>query len=216
VADLPFVLSRPESSARLTAAFDVEGKIPRALVAQGALEGSSVVVVGDAPSICAALGAIGARVSVLALPGDRRPAPDRMVAKALRTLPAASADAIVAQWSSFAGPSPASVAAADRVLPEGGRLLVLQDYGRDDLDVVRGPERTAELVAWSRRDGPYLRDGGFRIHVLHRYVTFATVEEAGDVLIEAFGERGAAVAAALRRPRLSWNVAIYHRVRPSP
>ena len=28
---------------------------------------------------------------------------------------------------------------------------------------------------------------------------------------DAFGERGVALGAELKRPRLSWNVAIYHR-----
>ena len=75
------------------------------------------------------------------------------------------------------------------------------------------PDGASECLSWSRRSGPFLRDGGFRIHVLHCFWTFPTIEEAGEVLAEAFGEQGAAVSATLRRPRLSWNVAIYHRSR---
>ncbi len=32
-------------------------------------------------------------------------------------------------------------------------------------------------------------------------------------MLAGFGERGEALAAVLKRPRLSWNVAIYHRAR---
>ncbi len=99
------------------------------------------------------------------------------------------------------------------MLRVGGRLLVAHDYGRDDVSALRAPEAPA-YTTWSRRDGPFLREGRFRIHVLHCFWTFATIEQAGEVLAEAFGERGAAVGAALKRPRLSWKVAIYHRTRP--
>ncbi len=134
---------------------------------------------------------------------------------ALGTLPAASADALVALWSSFAGPCPVSLAAAERVLRPGGRLLVLQDYGRDDLDRVRGNGRAAELLSWSRRDGWYLV-AGFRIHVVHTFWQAADVEEARALLAAAFGTAGEAIAGDVRRPRLAHNVAIYHRTRAAP
>ena len=96
-----------------------------------------------------------------------------------------------------------------RVLKPGGRLLVVHDYGRDDVSTLRDPD-APEYHAWSRRDGPFLRDGGFRIRVLHCFWTFATMEEARDALAR-FGERGEAISSRLKRPRLSWNVAVYHR-----
>ena len=55
--------------------------------------------------------------------------------------------------------------------------------------------------------------GEFKIRVLHCFWTFASIEEAQDFLAESFGERGTADGAALRRRRLSWNVAVYHRAR---
>ena len=93
----------------------------------------------------------------------------------------------------------------------GGRLLVVHDYGRDDVSALRDPE-APEYTSWSRREGPFLRDDGFKIRVLHCFWTFETLEDARAVLAE-FGERGAAVAERLKRPRLSWNVAVYHRWR---
>ncbi|MEI7743760.1 MAG: hypothetical protein WCK58_08430 [Chloroflexota bacterium] len=70
-----------------------------------------------------------------------------------------------------------------------------------------------EYRLWSRREGPFLRGGGFKIRVVHCFWTFPSIEEAQGALEEVFGERGIAVGARLKRPRLSWNVAIYHRWR---
>ena len=70
----------------------------------------------------------------------------------------------------------------------------------------------SEEGAWSRRDGPFVRNG-FRIRVLHCFWTFDTTAAATAFLGDAFGEAGRAVAAGLKRPRLSYNVAIYHRTR---
>ena len=39
----------------------------------------------------------------------------------------------------------------------------------------------------------------------------ASVEAAQELLREGFGDGGAAMAATLTKPRLSYNVAIYHR-----
>ena len=90
-------------------------------------------------------------------------------------------------------------------------LVVIHDYGRDDVSRLRGD--LLEYGLWTRRDGPFLR-GGFRIRVLHCWWTFGSLEEARDFLVGAFGAAGDAVAADLRRPRLSYNVALYHRERP--
>jgi hypothetical protein len=215
VSDLPFIPARPDLSERLVAVLDADGKIPRALVTVGSLDAADVVVLGEAPARAASLRAAGARVTVLPLPSEPGPASDEVVAGALGALPACSADGLVALWSSFAGPSPAALAAADRVLRPGGRLLVLQDYGRDDLDGVHGVGRVAELVSWSRRDGWYLA-AGFRIHVVHAFWQAADVSEARELLAAAFGSAGEAAARAVHRPRVAHNVAIYHRTRPAP
>ncbi len=214
VPDLPFIPARPQSSDRLVAAFDADGKIQRAIAALGCVVGADVAVLGDAPSRVAELREVGARVTVLPLPGRRRPVNDARLASLLADLPPASIDALLSLWSSFAGASPASLAAADRVLRPGGRLLVLQDYGRDDLDALRGAARTAELVGWSRRDGWYLQ-AGFRIHVIHAFWRATDLGEAAGLLEGAFGPAGRDAAAGLRRARISHNVAVYHRTKPA-
>ncbi len=52
---------------------------------------------------------------------------------------------------------------------------------------------------------------GFKIRVLHCWWTFDSLDEARAFLDAAFGEAGRTVAGRLTRPRLSYNVAVYHR-----
>ena len=200
MVDLPFA-TVPSLVARLDGVMDTEGKILRALEALGPLAGRDVAVIDVAGTgWVARLREAGA--DPLVVPADpplRLPVADR------------SLDTVVALWTGFRGVDAADLAEADRALRPGGRLLVVHDYGRDDVSALRDPE-APEYRAWSRRDGPFLRDGGFKIRVVHCFWTFATLEEAVDML-GLFGERGAAVAERLRRPRLTWNVAVYHRWR---
>ncbi|HEU4572345.1 MAG TPA: methyltransferase domain-containing protein, partial [Candidatus Limnocylindrales bacterium] len=136
----------------------------------------------------------------------------RVVPSAAETgLPDASVDAVVSLWSAFRGPVPAEIAEAERILRPGGRILVLHDYGRDDVSRLR-PADLPEYGAWSRRNGPFLA-GGWRIRVVHAWWTFESTDEARELLATAFGPAGEEAAATLRRPRMSYNVAIYHRTK---
>lgn len=202
MADLAFDIAAP-LAARLRAVIDVEGKLPRALLALGLPVAGDVALLGDSDGWHAArLAAAG--IEVRSVPFGE---PLRL------DLPDASLDAVVCLWSEFPGVDAAARDEADRVLRDGGRLFVAHDYGRDEVSALRSAD-APEYTSWSRRDGPFLRDGGFRIHVVHCFWTFATIEQARELLADAFGVSGLAVGAALRRPRLSWNVAIYHRMRP--
>ena len=203
MADLAFDLAAPLAE-RLREAVDVEGKLPRALLALGLPAAGEVALLGD-PDGWQAARLAAAGIAVRSVPLAEPPRLD---------LSDGSLDAVVSLWSGFPGFDAAARGEADRVLRDGGRLLVVHDYGRDDVSALR-PADAPEYTSWSRRDGPFLRDGGFRIHVVHCFWTFATIEQARELLAEAFGERGVAVGAALRRPRLSWNVAIYPRPRPA-
>jgi hypothetical protein len=124
--------------------------------------------------------------------------------------PDASLDAVVARWSAFDGVDTRDLAEADRALRATGRLLVVHDYGRDDVSGLRGDLPAYRL--WSRRDGPFL-SAGFRIRVVHCFWTFASLDAAAALLGGAFGKAGSELAATLKRPRLSYNVAVYHRTR---
>lgn len=201
MADLPFPLDPPLATT-LGRALDVEGKIPRALDSLGPIGGRDVVVVGGGESETRRLARLGGRLTSV----------DPYTGEGAARWPLAdeSADAVVASWSAFRGVEPAELTEADRVLRANGRLLVVHDYGRDDVSRLRGEH--PENLDWSRRDGPFLR-AGFRIRVLHCFWTFDSIEEAKDFLPAAFGKLGATLGSELKRPRLSWNVALYHRSR---
>ncbi len=197
VADLPIDLDAGLSE-QLARVLDVEGKIPRALEALGPVAGRDVILVDGPGGIRARqLTELGARVTLVdssaPLPFD---APD------------SSADAVVACWSAFRGDAPEQLAEAARVLRPGGRLLVVHDYGRDDVSVLRGP--LPEHGPWSRPDGPFLGKG-FKIRVIHCWWTYDSIESARSFLADAFGIAGTEFGAGLTRPRLSYNVAVYHR-----
>jgi SAM-dependent methyltransferase len=125
-------------------------------------------------------------------------------------LPDASVDAVVGLWSAFRAPADAETAEADRILRPGGRLLIVHDYGRDDVSRLLGAR--PEYLEWGRRSGWYLRHG-FRVRVVHCFWTFATLDDARGFVEDAFPVTGSAVADGLKRPRLSYNVAVYHRTR---
>jgi hypothetical protein len=199
VSDLPF--SVPASlAARIRTALDREGKLDRALEALGPIAGRDVVAIDPGPTERARWEAAGARVR--ALPSFEPTASG--------AVPDAAADAIVSTWSAFRGVDAVALAEADRILRPDGRLLVLHDYGRDDLATLRGDQ--PEYGSWSRRDGPFLTNG-FRVRVIHCFWTFDDLDEARAIVGELFGATGERFAAEMKRPRLSWNVAIYHRTR---
>ena len=183
----------------LLAALDAEGKIPRALESLGPIGGREVGVVDGGPRELAGLETLGGQLTGI---GALR--------EAAAARPEASFDVITSRWSAFQGVDPAELTAADHLLRPDGRLLVIHDYGRDDVSRLHG--QRPEYRLWSRRDGPFL-SAGFRIRVIHCFWTFADVDAATAFLTAAFPSTGEAVAAGLKRPRLSYNVAVYHRTR---
>lgn len=199
MSDLPLDLA-PDLATRLAAALDIEGKIARGLEALAPTAGRDVVVV-DAP---------GAKATVELARSTARVVHVQLATPFAIDRPDASADVVISLWSAFRGVSAAELAEVDRVLRPDGRLLVVHDYGRDDVSRLFG-ERP-EYGAWSQRGGPFLT-GGFRVRVLHCFWTFESLEATRAFLGDAFGEAGIALGETLKRPRLSYNVAIYHRWR---
>jgi hypothetical protein len=182
-------------------ALDPAGKLVAALASLGPIADRDVVVVDAAEGpIVDGLAAAGGRLRPLDLASPFRLDVDD-----------GSADVVLGLWSAFRGVDPTEVAEVDRVLRPGGRHLAVHDYGRDDVSRLNG-ERP-EYGAWSKRTGPFL-SSGFRVRVVHCFWEFDSQEATTDFLTAAFGDNGAAIAATLRRPRLSYNVAIYHRSRP--
>jgi hypothetical protein len=200
VSDLPFVLAAPLVP-RLRAAVDVEGKLVRALEALGPLAGRQVGFV-DLPD-----GYLRDRLTA----GGIAPTPVPLARPLAFEQADGSLDAVVTLWTAFRGVDAGDLTEVDRVLRPEGRLLVVHDYGRDDVSALRELD-APEYRVWSRREGPFLA-GGFKIRVVHCFWTFDSIEDARELLADAFGDRGEALGATLKRPRLSWNVAIYHRWR---
>ncbi len=198
MADLPFEPADAGSTQQLLRVVDAEGKIPRALEAHGPFAGRDVTLFGASPERARWLTEAGARLTVVADPATEPAWPS-----------AASADIVMAFWTAFDGPDRANqLANAERLLRPDGRLLVVLDYGRDELDVVRGTEATASLVASSRRDGWFL-SRGFRVRVIHTFWRFESIEEGAALLRAAYGPAAEAAIERMRRPRVAHNVAIY-------
>jgi hypothetical protein len=196
VADLPIGLS-DQLGERLSRVVDVEGKLPRALDALGPVAGRDVILLDGADGTRSGqLRELGARVTLSASGEDGFAAAE------------ASADVVIGMWSSFRGKAEAEMAAARRALRPSGRLLVVHDYGRDDVSHLLGDR--PDYGVWSKRGGPFLSNG-FKLRVVHCFWTFESMEDCDGFLASAFADAGRTLAAGLKRPRLSYNVAIYHR-----
>lgn len=202
MADYPFTLTDPALAARLARVVDPEGRIERALDAIAGLAGRDVLVVGPARGRRPArLRAMGANVETAPL-------------SRLPKLSPASADAVIACWTALDRPEPAAErghGAAARILRPGGRLLLLTDYGRDDVAGLL-PDATLPVAPLRTRGrDAWFSARGFKLHVIHVWWRFESVESAREFLGAAFGERGRAVAEGMRRPRLAHKLVVYHR-----
>lgn len=202
--DLPLMPADPALTSLLAAVFDQEGKVGRALDALGPVAGRDVVLLdGDGGRREADLTALGARVRAVETLDPAR-------------LPAEMADVVIACWTGLGlGPSaePVILAGLQRVLRAEGRILLVEDYGRDDVRALYAdPDREERLRSASDRRGPMFA-AGFRLRTIHCFWTFPAAEDAGPLLAALFPITGPGVAAGLRRPRLEHKVAVFHRGR---
>jgi hypothetical protein len=209
--DLTAAFESPELEAAFLEVVDREGKILAALEELGPVCDRDVVVLDSGCGHRAReLAGLGARVTAVPCDGST----DEAAALAsLAELPEGCADTVVAMWSELALPGSAFLGAADRLLRARGKLLLVHDYGRDDVWGL-WPERRDRVVEWSYRKGAFLGDD-FRVRVIHCRWTFESMEHAAELLGAGFGERGATLAGEIRRPKLEYQVAVYHRWAPA-
>jgi hypothetical protein len=210
--DLSVALPTAEMEDAFLRVVDVEGKLIAALEDLGPVAGRDVVLLDAGRGFRKRqLDEIGARVTAVAFPDPR----DEAAAVALLAeLPAGEAHVVVVPWSEHATPGSAFIAEAERRLHPGGRLLLVHDYGRDDVWSL-WPDLQARQVEWSQRRGPFLM-AGFRVRVIHCRWTFQSIDQARDMLEAGFGELGVELADRLKRPRLEYKVAVYHRSAAGP
>jgi len=208
--DLSAALPTTELEEAFLRVVDVEGKLIAALEDLGPVAGRDVVLLDAGRGyLDRQLTATGARVTAVAFPDEHAAA---ALEALLAGLPAGEADVVVVPWSELATPDSALVGAAERLLRPGGRLMLVHDYGRDDVWSL-WPARRDRLVLWSQRRGPFL-GSGFRVRVIHCWWTFESIEQARELLLAGFGEAGVELADRMKRPRLEYQVAIYHRSIP--
>lgn len=210
--DLSVAFPTPDLEEAFLGVVDIEGKVIGALEDLGPVADRDVILLdGGRGSWQRQLAGVGARVTDVAFadPNDEAAA----VAQ-LAELPAGRADAVVVPWSELATPGSRFIAVALRLLRPRGRLLLVHDYGRDDVWGL-WPERRDRAVAWSRRRGPFLGDE-FRVRVIHCWWTFQSAEQARELLAAGFGDLGVELADRMKRLRLEYQVAVYHRWAPEP
>lgn len=205
--DLSAALPTTELEGAFLGVVDIEGKLTAALEDLGPVAGRDVVLLDAGRGFRERqLAEIGARVTAVSFPD---PSDEAAAVALLSDLPHGEADVVVVVWSELATPGSAFIAQAESLLRPGGRLLIVHDYGRDDVWSLM-PDRRDRVVEWSQRRGPFL-GAGFRVRVIHCWWTFESAEGARELLVAGFGELGAAAADGMKRPRLEYQVAIYHR-----
>jgi SAM-dependent methyltransferase len=210
--DLSAAFATPALEQAFLGVVDVEGKLLAALEDLGPVGGRNVVLLdAGRGSWERQLAGIGAAVTAVAFPD---PLDEAAALARIAELPAAEADTVVVPWSELAVPGSRFISEAQRLLRPCGRLLLMHDYGRDDVWGL-WPERRDRVVAWSRRRGPFLGDG-FRVRVIHCWWTFRSAEEARELLTAGFGPLGVELADRMKRLRLEYQVAVYHRWVPGP
>jgi hypothetical protein len=205
--DLSAALPTVELEEAFLRVVDVEGKLTAALEDLGPVAARDVVLL-DAGRGCRErqLSEIGARLTAVPFPDL---CDEATAVSLIAALPPGEADVVVVLWSEHAVPGSAFVDAAESLLRPGGRLLLVHDYGRDDVWLL-WPRLRDRHVEWSQRRGPFL-GAGFRIRVIHCWWTFESIESARELLGAAFGEAGLEVAGRMKRSRLEYQIAIYHR-----
>jgi SAM-dependent methyltransferase len=207
-------------------AIDPEGRIPAAMQAAAPIEGRSLLDVGAG---------VGDRTIVYARLAEKVYAlePDPKALPILRgrirssgvsnvTVLTAGAEAIpleensvhvaYATWAYFFGPgSEPGLAEVERVVQPGGDIVVVQNYGHDELARLWTPDE-ARCEEWP----PWFAEHGFGCNIVDTVWRFQSPEEAVAVLGFLWGEGTQTHVQESGRVEFGYKVAVYHRRVPEP
>ena len=116
-------------------------------------------------------------------------------------------DVAYATWAYFFGPgSESGLREVERVVRSGGDIVVVQNYGHDELARF-WPPHEAECETWP----PWFQEQGFACDVVDTVWRFRTMDEALAVLGFLWGEGARAHVLEQDKVRFGYKVAVYHR-----
>jgi SAM-dependent methyltransferase len=205
-------------------AIDPERRIPAAMQAAGPIEGRILLDVGAGVGDRTILYARLAE-HVYALEPDPKALPilrgriKSSGASNVTVLPAGaeaipleedSVDVAYATWTYFFGPgSEPGLGEVERVVRPGGDIVVVQNYGHDELSQLWTPEE-AECEEWPA----WFAEHGFACEIVETEWRFQAAEEAKAVLGFLWGEGAEAPVRESGRVEFGYKVAVYHRKIP--
>jgi ubiquinone/menaquinone biosynthesis C-methylase UbiE len=116
-------------------------------------------------------------------------------------------DVAYATWAYFFGPgSEPGLLEVERVVRPGGDIVVVQNYGHDELSRFWAPMES-ECEGWP----PWFAGHGFSCQVVDTVWRFRTQDEALAVLEFLWGERARAYVLEHDKLEFGYKVAVYHR-----
>jgi SAM-dependent methyltransferase len=118
-----------------------------------------------------------------------------------------SVDVVYATWAFFFGPdSELGLREVERVVRPGGDIVVVQNYGQDELSRFWSPDES-ECETWP----PWFAEQGFTCTLVDTVWRFETTDEALAVLEFLWGKGAREYVLEKDKAEFGYRVAVYHR-----